>query len=109
MEKKQTAILGAGGWGTALAALWAKDGRDVVLWGHNTARVEQLRSSRENKDYLPGFKLPDNVRVTSDLKDCEKCSLVVFVSSVNRVSRDRRTNARQNCDRCSSPELHQRD
>ncbi len=74
-----TVILGAGGWGTALAILWAKDGRDIVLWGHNAQRVEELRSSRENTHYLPGFKLSENVRITSDLKDCGQSSLVVFV------------------------------
>ena len=79
MENKKTAVLGAGGWGTALAGLWAKDGRDVLLWGHNAERIERLRSSRENSDYLPGFKLPDNVRLTSDLRDCANCEIVVFV------------------------------
>lgn len=79
MKIEQTAILGAGGWGTALALLWAKDGRDLVLWGHNAERVERLRQTRENSDYLPGFKLPDNVRVTTELSDCADASLVVFV------------------------------
>ena len=79
MESKNLAILGAGGWGTALAALWARDGRDIVLWGHNAARTEQLRSSRENHDYLPGVKLPDNVRITSELADCAESAVVVFV------------------------------
>ncbi|MEY2538423.1 MAG: glycerol-3-phosphate dehydrogenase [Verrucomicrobiota bacterium] len=76
---KNTAILGAGGWGTALAGLWAKDGREVLLWGHNPSRVEQLRSTRENSEYLPGFKLPETVRVTNDFRDCANCSLIVFV------------------------------
>jgi glycerol-3-phosphate dehydrogenase (NAD(P)+) len=76
---KTTAILGAGGWGTALAGLWAKDGRDILLWGHNSDRIEQLRETRENRDYLPGFKLPDNVRLTSSMSDCAGCGLVVFV------------------------------
>ncbi|MDB6146680.1 MAG: Glycerol-3-phosphate dehydrogenase [Spartobacteria bacterium] len=79
MEIQSTAILGAGGWGTALAGLWAKDGRDIILWGHNATRVEQLRSSRENHEYLPGFKLPETVRVTDELRDCANCSLIVFV------------------------------
>jgi glycerol-3-phosphate dehydrogenase (NAD(P)+) len=79
MEIRKTAILGAGGWGTALAILWAKEGRDVVLWGHNPNRVEELRSSRENKHYLPGFKLPENVQITGDVSDCAEASLVVFV------------------------------
>src|SRR5262249_48749001 len=71
--------LGAGGWGTALAGMWARDGRRVVLWGHNADRIEHLRRTRENSDYLPQFKLPDNVQVTSEPKDCEGSSLVVFV------------------------------
>lgn len=79
MEIESTAILGAGGWGTALAGLWARDGRKIVLWGHNAARVEQLRTARENKEYLPGFILPENVRLTSELGECTECGLVVFV------------------------------
>jgi glycerol-3-phosphate dehydrogenase (NAD(P)+) len=74
-----TAILGAGGWGTALAALWAKDGRDILLWGHDAARVEQLRHTRVNQVYLPNVTLPKNVRLTSELKDCASAGLVVFV------------------------------
>ena len=79
MEIKSTAILGAGGWGTALAGLWAKDGREIVLWGHNPERIERLRKTRENSDYLPGYKLPESVRLTSELRDCRNSSLVVFV------------------------------
>jgi glycerol-3-phosphate dehydrogenase (NAD(P)+) len=75
-----TAILGAGGWGTALAALWAKNQQqEIVLWGKDPARVQRLRDTRENSDYLPGFKLPDSVRITRELSDCAGCRLVVFV------------------------------
>ncbi len=80
MKVKTTAILGAGGWGTALAVLWAKDGRDIFLWGHDMARLEQLRRTRENKVYLPGVEIPDSVRLTSDLKDCAGADLIVFVT-----------------------------
>ena len=79
MEIKTTAILGAGGWGTALAGLWSKDGRDIVLWGHNPSHIEQLCATRENNAYLPGFKIPKAVRLTSELKDCAECDLIVFV------------------------------
>src|SRR4029077_11650504 len=47
-----TAIIGAGGWGTALAGLWAKDGRQIVLWGHNADRIAHMQKTRENSDYL---------------------------------------------------------
>jgi len=77
---KNTAILGAGGWGTALSVLWAKNGRDILLWGRNPSRVERLRKTRENSDYLPGIELPGSVRLTSDLKDCAVADLIVFVT-----------------------------
>lgn len=79
MKIEATAILGAGSWGTALAALWGKNQREIVLWGNNPARVEQLRKTRENTEYLPGFKLPDSVRVTSEMSDCAGRGLIVFV------------------------------
>ena len=78
MKIETTAILGAGSWGTALAALWGKQ-REILLWGNNPARVEELRKTRENREYLPGFKLPDSVRVTNEMTDCAACGLVVFV------------------------------
>jgi glycerol-3-phosphate dehydrogenase (NAD(P)+) len=75
-----TAIIGAGGWGTALAGLWAKIGRRVVLWGHNADRIVRMRKTRENSDYLPGFHLPDSVHITSELGDCADADLIVIAT-----------------------------
>jgi glycerol-3-phosphate dehydrogenase (NAD(P)+) len=75
-----TAIIGAGGWGTALAGLWAKDGRNVVLWGHNADRVARIRKTRENVDYLPRFHLPQSVHITSELSDCADADLIVLAT-----------------------------
>jgi len=80
MMFKRTAILGAGSWGTALAVLWAKQGNDILLWGHNLERTEQLRATRENADYLPGVSLPEAIDVTSDISDCAGAELIVFVT-----------------------------
>jgi glycerol-3-phosphate dehydrogenase (NAD(P)+) len=77
---RETAILGAGSWGTALAWLWGKDGRQVSLWGHNADRATRMREARENADYLPGLKLPGSVRVTSELNDCARADLIVFAT-----------------------------
>jgi glycerol-3-phosphate dehydrogenase (NAD(P)+) len=49
------------------------------LWGHNAERIEQLKETRENRAYLPGIKLPDNIRLTSAMSDCANCDLAVFV------------------------------
>ena len=80
MTFKRTAVLGAGGWGTALAVLWARQGNDVLLWGHNPQRAQELRTTRENTEYLPGVTLPESVDVTSDLAQCAGADLVVFVT-----------------------------
>jgi len=76
----KTAILGAGAWGTALAWLWGKDGRQISIWGHNVDRVRVMQKTRENSDHLPGLKLPESVEVTSELTNCARADLIVFVT-----------------------------
>lgn len=80
MNFNRTAVLGAGAWGTALAALWADNGRDLVLWGHRAELIEQMIATRENSDYLPGITLPKNIRLTNSLVDCSEADLVVLVT-----------------------------
>lgn len=80
MSIQRTAIIGAGGWGTALAVLWAKRGNSIVLWGNNPERAARLRETRENAEYLPGIKLPGTIHITSDIADCREADLVVFVT-----------------------------
>jgi glycerol-3-phosphate dehydrogenase (NAD(P)+) len=80
MRIENTAIIGAGGWGTALAILWAKRGNAITLWGNDPARTAKLRETRENSEYLPGIRLPDSVQVTSEIADCTGADLIVFVT-----------------------------
>ena len=80
MNIAKTAILGAGAWGTALAWLWGKDGRQISLWAHNVDRVRVMQKTRENSDHLPGLKLPESVEVTSELTNCARADLIVFVT-----------------------------
>src|ERR1700675_4211620 len=80
MNIRRTAIVGAGGWGTALAVLWSKRGNAITLWGHDPERTEKVRATRENVDYLPGVKLPDSISVTSDIVPCADADLIVFVT-----------------------------
>jgi glycerol-3-phosphate dehydrogenase (NAD(P)+) len=76
----KTAVLGTGAWGTALAWLWAKAGRQITLWGHNVDRAARMQTTRENIDYLPGVKLPESIHVTPELADCAGADLIVFVT-----------------------------
>ena len=80
MKISKTAIIGAGGWGTALACLWAENGQDVLLWGHNPDRIACMGKTRENSDYLPGVKIPHSICVTSKLGDCVGAGLIVLAT-----------------------------
>lgn len=62
------AVLGAGAWGTALAlSLARRGGHQICLWSHSANLAEQLSDAGENLPYLPGFTLPVDIHVTSDL------------------------------------------
>ncbi|OZI69534.1 MULTISPECIES: NAD(P)H-dependent glycerol-3-phosphate dehydrogenase [Bordetella] len=60
------AVLGAGSWGTALAAVASRRHR-TVLWARDAAQAGAMADTRENARYLPGVALPDALAVTSDL------------------------------------------
>ncbi|WP_027363379.1 NAD(P)H-dependent glycerol-3-phosphate dehydrogenase [Desulfotruncus alcoholivorax] len=64
----KVAVLGAGSWGTALAAHLAGKGYQIGLWSRRPDQVEQLNASRENSRYLPGVRLAENILVTSNLE-----------------------------------------
>lgn len=55
------AIVGSGSWGTALALLLARNGHAVTLLGRDADELSDLRATRQNHRYLPGFELPQNV------------------------------------------------
>ncbi len=62
----KVAVLGAGAWGTALAAHLARR-HDTVLWARDGSLVDELRATRENKRYLGGVALPVELRCEADL------------------------------------------
>ena len=65
------AILGGGSWGTALAIVLSRARRkhDISLWVHDPALAESIQRERENKIYLPGHRLPAEVRVSHNLDE----------------------------------------
>lgn len=62
-------VLGAGAWGTAVAAAAARGtaGHQVLLWARDAAQADAIRSSRRNERYLPDEALPDALQVGCDL------------------------------------------
>jgi glycerol-3-phosphate dehydrogenase (NAD(P)+) len=76
------AVLGAGAWGTAIAAVLAAR-LDVVLWARDAAQARAIARDRRNERYLPDVELPAALRVTPDFADAvEGTSLVLAATPV---------------------------
>lgn len=81
-------IVGAGAWGTALAIVFARAGREVRLWARDPARRTAIAASRQNP-LLPGAALPASVVVAEDpsLREAEALVLAVPVQHFRAVAR----------------------
>jgi glycerol-3-phosphate dehydrogenase (NAD(P)+) len=77
-RKESLAVVGAGSWGTAFAAMLAGRHESVTLWAHETEVFADLRDRRENRSFLPGIALPEGVRPTSDLAEAVSGKTVVI-------------------------------
>lgn len=74
------AVLGAGSWGTALAALIARHGFPTVLWGRDPAVIAAIDGRHENPRYLPGIPLPEGLRATTGLAAALRDAGLVLVA-----------------------------
>jgi glycerol-3-phosphate dehydrogenase (NAD(P)+) len=63
----EVAVLNAGGWGTALAVVLARNGHNVRLWARRPEQARLLAETRLNEAYLPGVTLPPSILPTNDL------------------------------------------
>jgi len=73
-------IVGAGGWGTALALLLHENEFPITLWGHDPREIATIAEKRENVIYLPGVPLPEGFEYTGELDDLASCDLLVLVT-----------------------------
>lgn len=62
-------VMGAGSWGTALALLLDSNGHDVTVWSISQEEVELLNSKREHEKKLPGVKIPESIKFTSNMQE----------------------------------------
>lgn len=68
MEAK-IAVIGAGSWGTAIAALLARKNYDVKLWARDERLINKINSSHKNPQYLTDVSIPSSVTATNDIEE----------------------------------------
>jgi glycerol-3-phosphate dehydrogenase (NAD(P)+) len=81
-------VIGAGAWGTAVAAHLARRGQRASLVTRRPEHAVTMQLARENRDYLPGVKLPESLTVTSDLHAALLEADVALIASPSHALRD---------------------
>lgn len=81
-------VLGAGGWGTALAKLLSDAAHDVTVWGHDPIHLEDLARTGVNERYLPGIRLPDSWRLEPQLEKAIAQAACVVVAVPSKAFRE---------------------
>lgn len=66
--KKRIAIIGGGGWGTAIGKVLAEAGNDVSIWAFETEVTTSINERHENSAFLPGVQLPASLKASTDIK-----------------------------------------
>ena len=72
------AVIGSGGWGTALAVMLTKNGNEVTLWSFEDKEFERLYNDRENRAFLPGVLFPEGLECTMDMSVARNAEIIVM-------------------------------
>lgn len=72
-------VIGAGAWGSVLALLLANNGHEVTVWLRDPLLAAELRADRVNSRRLPGVRLPDSLRFTTDPTEAAAGAEAAFV------------------------------
>ena len=80
-------VLGAGGWGTALAVLLHNNKQKVTLWEFEKEYAHTLDEFRENFYFLPKVKIPKNINITNDIEAAVYNTDLIVVSTPTQYIR----------------------
>ena len=73
----KAAVVGSGGWGTALALCLLRNGHETLLWSHSRQKAEEMEKNRQN-NMLPGVILPEDLQIAWEPSRVAGHSLVVI-------------------------------
>src|SRR5918994_210198 len=72
-------VLGAGSWGTTVAALLCRRDHEVLLWARNSEVAGEVNDQRANSAYLPDARLPARLRATADVEEAARHAELLVV------------------------------
>src|SRR4051812_26826718 len=84
----RVAVIGAGGWGTALSIAAARAGQKGGLWSRSAEVAAEINSRRVNSAYLEGHTLPEGVRATSDAREVLRGAELVILAAPSHATRE---------------------
>lgn len=87
MRRHTVAILGAGGWGTALGLLLNEKGHKVKIWAYDETEVTNIREKGENIRFLPGVPVPPEIEVSTDMAGVAHSATMVITASPSQATR----------------------
>ncbi len=88
MAVEKIGVIGAGSWGTALTKPIGDLGQTASLWAHRKEHFEELKATRQNKTYLPGFTLADTVTPVSGLREAVAGHTIIMMVVPSHVFRE---------------------
>lgn len=86
-------VIGGGSFGTAMALHLARKDYPVTIWAHDKTVAETMQTARENKTYLPGVNLPENLTATHSLEIATRGKQLVLQVNPSHATRNVMTQA----------------
>jgi glycerol-3-phosphate dehydrogenase (NAD(P)+) len=81
---QSVAVIGAGAWGTALATMAARAGRNVTLWARNAEHAVRIASTRDNPR-LPGVRIAQEIIVTHELAEAARADMILIATPAQHL------------------------
>src|ERR1700675_3313317 len=78
------AVIGAGAWGTALAGVAARAGRDVTLYVRNSETAAQMKSARINPR-LPGVRVDERIAITGEIAEAARGNIILIATPAQHL------------------------
>ena len=80
-------VLGAGSWAMGISILLSNNGHEVIMWSAVPSEIELLERDKGNPRFLPGVKLPDDIKFTGDIEAAVSDSDVIVMAVASKFVR----------------------